>query len=109
MLNVSLFLVLLPITSSVQTIQPAFPEVPVVFSPIDNFFQRSGLDAAAPPLCVAALGHQARPLKHTQMLGDGGLGQGERCGKFAHRAFPHQKARQDGAAGGVSKGGEGRT
>jgi len=66
-----------------------------------------GLEAAWPALCVAAAGNQAGALEDLEVLGDGGLADGEGCGELGDGGLTGGEASEDGAPGGIGEGGEG--
>ena len=91
----------------VEPIEALVEEAAVVFEPIVDVLERPRLDAARPPLRLAAARDQAGALQHLEMLGDRRQAHGEGLGQFRHRGLAQRQPRQDGAAGGIGEGGEG--
>src|SRR5438034_11695492 len=57
-----------------------FPQTAIAFQPLGSFSEPLGLEAARPPLRVAAARNQAGALQHLQVLGDRRLAHRERLG-----------------------------
>src|SRR5690242_2997440 len=55
-----------------QSVWPLLPQPAIALEPVVDIAQRVGLDAAGPPLRLAAAGDQAGALEHLEVLGDRG-------------------------------------
>lgn len=87
-------------------LEPSLPELAIGFQPFCGFGERLGLEAAGPPLPVAAAGNQAGTFQHFEVFGDGGLSHSEWLGQFYHRSFAGEESGENGAAGGIGERGE---
>src|SRR5438552_18856157 len=72
----------------VQALEALVPEPSVIPHPLGRLFQAADLEAARPPLRVAALPHEARALQHFQMFGDSRKAQVERLGQLRDCGLP---------------------
>src|SRR2546422_5470345 len=68
------------IEQRVEALVVPLPQPAVALQPLGGFPQALGLEAAGPPLRVAAARNQAGPLQDLQVLRDGGLAHRERLG-----------------------------
>ena len=91
----------------IQTVEPLFPDASVVLDPVARGFQRLRLKPADALLCPLFAGDQFGGLEHAQVPGDRWQGYVEWLGQFADRSFSKGQSGQDGATGGIGKGGEG--
>jgi len=91
----------------IQTIEALRPEPPVVRHPIGDVFERRSRDAARPPLRLAPARNQTGMFQYLEVAGDGGHTHRKRRSQLRHRGLAGGQAREDGAARGVAKGGEG--
>jgi hypothetical protein len=79
--KLSLFAVPLPIMScllpfhflkiGIQPVESLFPNVPVPLGPLGHVLERTRLEAAVPPLCLASAGDETGALEHAQVLRHG--------------------------------------
>src|SRR5580704_3725379 len=105
----TLFLVRLHFSQqSVEPLEPALPELAVTLEPCRGVGQWLGFEAARPPLGVAAAGNQTGAFQHFQVLGDCRLRHRKRLGQLSYGSFSRGEPGQDGAAGRIGQGGEGR-
>src|SRR5947199_8298137 len=74
----------------IEALVVALPQPAVTFQPLGSLPQPLGLEAARPPLCVAAARNQARALQHLQVVGERRLAHCERLGE----ARPRPRARR---------------
>src|SRR5690349_5693849 len=88
----------------VQALEAVVPEAPVLPHPFGSLFEPFGLEAARPPLRVAALCDQAGALQHFQMFADAGKAQVERLGQLRDRCLPLRQTGQDRSPGGIGEG-----
>ncbi len=91
----------------VEAIKAFRPELAIAFHPFGDVLERDGLEAAGTALSVAAARNQAGAFQHFEVLGDGGLGHGERLGKICDRGLAGGEAGENGAARGIGKRSEG--
>src|SRR5262245_26220309 len=56
----------------VEAVEPFLPEPSIGAEPVVDGLESSRLDAARPPLRLAAARDQTRPLQHLEVLGNGG-------------------------------------
>src|SRR5256885_11683163 len=68
-----------------QPIEAFLPQPAVALEPIVDLLDGVRLDAAGPPLRLAASRHEAGTLQHLEVLGDGGGGPLQRPGPVPHR------------------------
>src|SRR5207249_10539706 len=66
-----------------------FPQTAIAFQPLGSFSEPLGLEAARPPLRVAAARNQAGALQHLQVLGDRRLAHRERDRKSTRLNSSH--------------------
>src|SRR5579864_7972263 len=71
----------------VQALETLVPEAPVLSHPVGRLLQPAGLQAARPPLRVAALCDQAGALQHFEVFRDAGEAQVERLGQLRDRGL----------------------
>src|SRR5262252_10201689 len=71
----------------VQALEALVPEAPVFPHPAGRLAQPTALEAARPPLRVAALRDQAGALQHFQVFGDRGEAEVERFGQLRDRCL----------------------
>src|SRR5207247_1433691 len=83
-----------------------FPQTAIAFQPLGSFSEPLGLEAARPPLRVAAARNQAGALQHLQVLGDRRLAHRERLGQLRHRRLTRRQAGEDRPPGGIGEGRE---
>src|SRR5437588_55223 len=88
----------------VEALETLIPEAPVLPHPIGGLLQAGSVEAARPPLRVAALPDQAGALQHLQMFGDAGEAEVERLGQLRDRGLPLGKTGQDRSPGGIGEG-----
>src|SRR3954447_5886973 len=67
-----------------EAIKAIFPEAAVFFEPLVDFLERTHLDAAGPPLRLAATRDQSGALQYLEMLRDGRKAHLERFGQLRH-------------------------
>ena len=77
----------------------------VMLQPFLRGFQAFGIQPADQLLAVPGAGDQPGFLQHLEMPGDGGRRDGKGFGQLAHRGLAQRQPGQDGAAGGIGKGG----
>src|SRR5437867_367227 len=68
-----------------QPIEPCLPQAAIWLDPIGHVLQPARIQAAGPPLCIAAPNHQPRALEHFQVFRDGGHAHIEWLGEFGDR------------------------
>src|SRR5213596_235865 len=88
----------------IEALVVALPQPAVTFQPLGSLPQPLGLEAARPPLCVAAARNQAGALQHLQVLGDRRLAHRERLGQLRHRRLTRRQAGEDRPPGGIGEG-----
>src|SRR5262245_34205298 len=71
----------------IEPIQPALPDVAILFGPAGHVLQRSRVDPAMPPLRIAAPRDETRAFQDTQVLRNGGHAHLEGLSQFRHRAL----------------------
>src|SRR5262245_14908137 len=81
----------------VQAIETFLPEAAIGLEPRIDALEGVGLDAAGPPLRLAAARDEARTLQHLEMLGDGRKAHLERLRHLGHGRLAQHEPRQDGA------------
>src|ERR1700704_992514 len=79
----------------VQAVEALLPEAAIALEPVVDVLQRARLDAAGPPLLLAASCDQARALQDLEMLGHGGKAHVERLGELRDRGLAQRQPRQD--------------
>src|SRR5919198_1307805 len=89
----------------VQPLEALLPEAAVVLEPARGGGGGVGLEPAARRAALSGTPHQARPLQHAQVLGNGRPGDREGLGQVADGAVAVGEPGQDGAARGVAEGG----
>ena len=87
-----------------KSVELLFPELAVVLHPFHRGLHRLSRQAAAMNPSVLAPGDEPGSFEHTQMLGDAGKRDVERCRKVTNGSFTLSEARQDSAAGSIGKG-----
>src|SRR5271155_3493563 len=90
----------------VQAVETLLPSHTIFLNPIGDLFERSCLDAAGTPLRRATAGDKPRGFKHFEVPRDGGHTHFKRLGKLRDGRLAGHQVRKDGAASGISKGGE---
>jgi hypothetical protein len=80
----------------------------VLAHPVGNVSQRPRSQPPRSPLRLTPLLDKPGPLKHSEMLGDGGLTHVERCGQVLYRCLTFGETGQDRPPSWVGKGGERR-
>src|ERR687888_2447837 len=65
----------------VQPLEPLLPEPAIVLEPAGGGGEGFRVEPAARQAALARAAHQASPLQHAQVLGDGGSGDRERLGQ----------------------------
>src|SRR5438477_9701186 len=88
----------------VEALETLVPEAPVFPHPFGSLLQAASLEAAWPPLRIAALRDQAGALQHFQVFGDAGETEVERLGQLRDRGLPLCKTGQDRSPGGMGEG-----
>src|SRR5581483_4296559 len=91
----------------VEAVEALLPEPAIALEPFVDFLERQRLDAAGPPLRLAAAADQPGALEHLEMLGDGGAADVEWRGELGDRGLPQRQAGEDRPARGVGQRGEG--
>src|SRR3989442_10127692 len=86
----------------IEALVVALPQPAVTFQPLGSLPQPLGLEAARPPLCVAAARNQAGALQYLQVLGNRRLAHRERLGPLRHRRLTRRPAGEDPPPGGIS-------
>src|SRR5207247_1373925 len=88
----------------VEALEAFVPEPSVLPHPLGRLLQAPGLEAARPPLRVAALRDQAGVLQHFQVFADSGKAEVERLGQFRDRGLSLRKTSQDRPPRGIGEG-----
>src|SRR2546425_1249173 len=101
---IALFLLDQILQKVVEALEALVPEAPVFPHPLGRLSEAPALEAARPPLRVAALSDQAGALQHFQVLGDAGKAQVKRFGQFRDRSLAQRETSQDRSPGGVGEG-----
>src|SRR5436309_9444925 len=83
-----------------------FPQTAIAFQPLGSSPGPLGLEAARPPLRVAAARNQAGALQHLQVLGDRRLAHRERLGQLRDRRLTRRQAGEDRPPRGIGEGRE---
>src|SRR5437879_3593934 len=92
---IALFLLDQILQNLVQALEALVPEAPVFPHPLGRLSKAPALEAARPPLRVAALRDQAGALQHFQVFGDTGKAQVKRFGQFRDRSLALCETSQD--------------
>src|ERR1035438_4675945 len=71
----------------VQTIKTLFPEIAVVFHPVRDIFEWTGLETAGPPLGFASARDQSCALEHLEVFADCGEAHLKRFRQLVDRSF----------------------
>src|SRR5438093_8991852 len=79
------------VEQGIEALVVALPQPAVAFQPPGGFAEPLGLEAAGPPLRVAAARDQAGALQDSEVLGDRGLAHGERVGQLRHRRLTRRE------------------
>src|SRR5262245_48518164 len=79
----------------VEPVEPVTRDIPVALDPVRSDAKGCDLQAARPPLRVAAAGDQPGPLEHLEMYGDRLEADGERVSQLVHRGLSVGETRQD--------------
>src|SRR6266516_2970810 len=90
----------------IEALVVTLPQPAVAFQPLGSLPQPLGLEAARPPLRVAAARNQAGALQYLQVLGDRRLAHRERLGQLRHRRLTRRQAGEDRPPGGIGEGRE---
>src|SRR5881396_2853125 len=90
----------------IEALVVTLPQPAVAFQPLGSLPQPLGLEAARPPLGVAAARNQAGALQHLQVLGDRRLAHRERLGQLGHRRLTRRHAGEDRTPRGIGEGRE---
>lgn len=88
----------------IQLLEGRFPELAILRKPLARFCQRLGVEAAWPPLSLAFADDEAGFLKHPQVFGDCGLGNGKRFSQLRDRSLTGCQPREDCAPCGIGQG-----
>src|SRR5437773_10439327 len=88
----------------VEALEALVPEPSVLPHPLGRLLQAPGLEAARPPLRVAALRDQAGALQHFQVFADAGKAEVKRFGQLRDRGLPLGETSQDRPPGGIGEG-----
>src|SRR5262245_39148574 len=92
-----LFLGLHLVQVAVEAIESFVPKATVAFEPVVDLLEGAWLDAARPPLRLAAPHDEVGALQHLEMLGDGRQAHVEWLGELGDRGLTECEPRQDGA------------
>src|SRR6185369_9795478 len=90
-----------------ESVELSFPECAVLLDPFGCRAHRLRLERTAVDPTIARAPHESRLLEHAQVLRDRRPGNPKRARELANRCLPESETTEDGAAGGVAKGGEG--
>ena len=91
-----------------ETRQVSAPEAAVVVEPFIYGAERLGIELVDAVAAFAVLVNQVRATKKAQVFGDGGTGDGKGSGDFSGGLAAAAEKVEDGAAGGIGQGLEGR-
>src|SRR3989442_9234183 len=90
----------------IEALVVALPPPGVTFQPLGSLPQPLGLEAARPPLGVAAAGNQAGAVHHLRLLGSRRLAHRKRPGQLRPRRFTRRQGGEDRAPRGIGEGGK---
>src|ERR1700680_169990 len=85
----------------VEAVEALFPETLIVLDPFRRVLERSRLEPARPPLCLAPARNQAGALQHLEMFGDRWEAHLERLCQIGHRSLALGETCENRAPGGV--------
>jgi hypothetical protein len=91
----------------VEAIEGTLPVLAIALDPVRDLFKRSRIETAWAPLSFTAAPDEAGAFEDLEVLGDGGRANGKRLSEFFDRGFAERETGQNGATGGIGKGGEG--
>src|SRR5438874_330924 len=92
-----------------QAVEAFLPQPAIALEPGADVLEGVRLDAAGPPLRLAASRDEAGTLQHLEVLGDGGEAHLEGLGQLGHRGLAQRQPREDGPTRGIGEGCEGGT
>src|SRR5918999_5279948 len=91
----------------VQPFETLLPMPSVLADPVRHVAERLRLQPAGPPLRLASLLDESRPLEHLEVLRDSGKAHVEGGGQLCDRRLTEGQAGENRAPGGIGESGEG--